>query len=213
MVIQTVKYEILQPEPKTIEVPLDSNFGVAIGIKYQGKDIHIKQNDVLLDGQEAIDVADNKYAVFKLSSDGNEGIESYQVDTGPVGIDYVDASAYAEKPILPSPANTTIACDLSPLAGKAFVKSVITTDEEMLKAPFNLQVFNTEGEMQSTTGSPISIIYAGDANNPSASDLPIWRIQYKKNWGYRITWQKPNADYTDWINTEEPLVVPEKAYV
>lgn len=189
MKLYTAKFDADHPEVScTVTVPLDSSFGVAVGVKYQGKDVKIQKNEVLLDGQNAIDVVDNKYAVFKLSSDGNVGIESYQVDTNP-SIDYVDASAYAEKPILASPAYTTLVCDLSPLAGKAFAKPVITTDEEMLKAPFNLQVFNTEGEMQSATGSPDSFICVGDANNPSASDLLVWRIQYKKRWAaYTVHW-------------------------
>jgi len=61
----------------TVTVPLDSSFGVAVGVKYQGKDVEIRKNEILLDGQSAIDLVDDKYAVFRLSSDGNVGTEGH----------------------------------------------------------------------------------------------------------------------------------------
>ena len=213
MKIYTATYEATKPSPQAIDVPLNSDYGIAVGLTLNGNKIPLTENDVKLGELSANRTLDGM-AVFDMNSDGVEGREAYKVSTKTDGIDVVDGSAYAETPILPNPAMTTLICDLSHLAGKEWEKPVITTDEEMLLAPFNLRVYNSEGEMQSTTGNPDIYIFIDDGDGtPDPDDAPYWKMKYRKTGStYRVTWQKVNADHTGWENTDEPLVIPENAY-
>lgn len=81
MKLYTANYEATRPSTKAITVPLNSTFGVAVGVKYDGEDAEIKQDSLTLNGQPTDDVYANM-AIFNLSSDGEAGMEKYTVDFG-----------------------------------------------------------------------------------------------------------------------------------
>lgn len=39
MKLYTAKYDANRPSTKSVEVPLNSSFGVAVGVKYNGEDV------------------------------------------------------------------------------------------------------------------------------------------------------------------------------
>lgn len=95
MKLYTAKYDADRPSTKSVEVPLNSSFGVAVGVKYNGEDVSLKQNEILLDGTlSASDMIDDKYLVFKLSSDGEAGYDKYSVASTTDGMTVKELNFY-----------------------------------------------------------------------------------------------------------------------
>lgn len=92
MKLYTAEYDAERPSSKCVEAPLDSKFGVAVGVKYGGEDVKIRPGEILLNGVSADDALGDKYAVFELSSDGEPGYDAYDVATTTDGMTVVEKS-------------------------------------------------------------------------------------------------------------------------
>lgn len=86
MKLYTTKYDADRPSTKSVEVPLNSNFCVAVGVSYEGNEVNLKQNEVVLKDAagntiEASNTVADKYLVFDLSTNGEEGFDKYSVES------------------------------------------------------------------------------------------------------------------------------------
>lgn len=87
MKLYTANYDADRPSTKSVEVPLNSTVRIGVGVKYEGEDVEVKQNEIVLKDSsgntiEADDTAaDDKYAVFTLNTDDNEGYDKYSVES------------------------------------------------------------------------------------------------------------------------------------
>lgn len=84
MKLYTTKYDADRPSTKSVEVPLNSSFGVAVGVSYEGNEVNLKQNEVVLKDAagntiEASNTVADKYLVFDLTTNGEEGFDKYSV--------------------------------------------------------------------------------------------------------------------------------------
>ena len=85
MNIYTANYDATKPTPRAITVPLNSNFGIGVGVCYNSKPVEITKDSLKLNDKSADDVLGNM-AIFNMESDGNEGRESYNVEVEAPGL-------------------------------------------------------------------------------------------------------------------------------
>ena len=86
MKLYTAKYDANRPSTKSVEVPLNSNFCVAVGVSYEGNEVNLKQNEVVLkdaagNSITASNTVADKYLVFDLNTSGEEGFDKYTVES------------------------------------------------------------------------------------------------------------------------------------
>ena len=199
----------------TVTVPLDSSFGVAVGVKYQGKDVEIRKNEILLDGQGAIDVVDDKYAVFRLSSDGNAGVDSYEVKSVTDGMVVVEKSfkhVLTEEEAAQNPymvkCETLNGLTIAPPMSDTKGKSPIYDDRKPHGWPLLLLAMK-DGEAV-YAGTPTYMYGVGADGNVDYSK-PIAFIQTGSGAGFgktRYELKVPNESYTNWVYGNE-FTVPE----
>lgn len=146
MKIYTANYDADRPSTKAIEVPLNSNYAIGIGVTKDGTPIQLKQDNLSLNGLSADDVYANM-VIFKLSSDGNEGREVYEVKgTGASGgID--DTLSVDETWIGQAGQTPDIKVDLADWAGVEIViphgnKGYNWTPAELAQVPFYAYAMN-----------------------------------------------------------------------
>lgn len=217
MKLYTAKYDADRPSTKSVEVPLNSSFGVAVGVKYNGEDVNLKQNEVLLDGElSASDVIDDKYLVFKLSSDGEAGYDKYSVASTTDGMTVVEKSyKYYLTPQEISSAQQAFKCDtlngvtIQYPVGSTTGQSPVFSDKYNIDWPLILIGKDTSANKWTYAGVPTYIYGLGADGQPDYSK-PIAQIG-RSNQGftnYYYTLKVPNAEYTNWIYANE-FTVPE----
>ena len=79
MNIQTIEYDARMPVQKQITVPTNSDFAVGIKVYRDGKEVDVKRHELSVNGQIASDQR-NGYNIFELSSNGDVGMTSLDVD-------------------------------------------------------------------------------------------------------------------------------------
>ena len=78
MQTQNLEYNLNQPIPKQIAVPLNSLYGISVKLYKDGEALSCGMDELTVDGLAAVSqVAD--YNIYTLSSDGNVGIKKYDV--------------------------------------------------------------------------------------------------------------------------------------
>lgn len=217
MELHTVKFDADRQDLScTVTVPLDSSFGIAVGVKYQGKDVHIRKNEILMDGQGAIDVVDDKYAVFRLSSDGNEGIEGHEVKSVTDGMTVKELSYKFNLPAedLEGTGPRIYLCDtlngvtIKYPVGSETGKSPTFTDKYNIDWPLILIGKDTTANKWTYAGIYTYMYGVGadgtpDYNKPVAR---VWREGGRNRYNYGL--EVPNADYTNWVRANE-FTVPD----
>lgn len=117
MKLYTAKYDADRPSTKSVEVPLNSSFCVAVGVSYEGNEANLKQNEVVLKDSagntiEASNTVADKYLVFDLATNGEEGFDKYTVESTTDGMTVVEKSyKYYLTPTEISSAQQWFKCD------------------------------------------------------------------------------------------------------
>ena len=142
MRLYTAEYDANRPTTKQITVPTNSSFGVAVAVDYNGEPVKIKQREITLGGLSATDVYNDNYAIFKLSSDSNAGVESYTVASTTDGMTVKELSVHAEwnkSEAMPKPdisadlskwEGITITCDSTPSTNPDFPPFGVLFDKD-----------------------------------------------------------------------------------
>lgn len=79
MKVQTIEYDAAAPAQKQVTVPTNSDYAVGVKVFKDGEEVAVKRHELSVNGQIASDQV-NGYNVFNLSSDGNVGMTSLDVD-------------------------------------------------------------------------------------------------------------------------------------
>lgn len=79
MNVQTIEFDASTPIQKQITVPTNSDFAVGIKVYRDGKEVDVKRHELSVNGQIASDQR-NGYNIFELSSNGDVGMTSLDVD-------------------------------------------------------------------------------------------------------------------------------------
>lgn len=216
MKIYTAEYDADRPSTKSVEVPLNSTFGVAVGVKYDGEDVKVRQNEILLDGLSADDALGDKYLVFRLSSDGEAGYDRYTVNTSTDGMTVVEKSyKYYLTPQEISSAQQWFKCDtlngvtIKFPVGDTTGRSPVFSDKYNVDWPLILIGKDTSAGKWTYSGLNTYIYAVGEDGQPNTS-RPVALIG-RSNQGfanYYYTLQVPNAEYTNWVYANE-FTVPE----
>ena len=146
MKLYTAEYDADRPSTKSVEVPLNSKFGVAVGVKYSGEDVKVRQNEILLDGLSASETLGDKYLVFKLSSDGEAGYDKYTVDTTTDGMTVKELNFKTEDYQLSS-GKAVISVALPPewIGVELYVDPTFSTNYDYSKNPFQACAKKADG--------------------------------------------------------------------
>ena len=219
MKLYTAKYDADRPSTKSVEVPLNSSFCVAVGVSYEGNEVNLKQNEVVLKNAagntiEASNTVADKYLVFDLSTNGEEGFDKYSVASTTDGMTVVEKSfkhvltqEEADQNPYMVKCETLNGLTIAPPMGNTTGKSPIYTDQKPHGWP--LLLLAIQGGTAIYAGKP-TYMYGIDANGNIDYSKPIAFIQQSMSgWGkYFFELKVPNETHTNWIYGNE-FTVPE----
>ena len=206
MKLYTAEYDADRPSSKSVEVPLNSTFGVAVGVRWGGEPVRLSEGDVLVDGLSASDSLDGRWLVYKMETDGEPGLEAHEVRSSTDGLVVEDLSVYAEKTYEEAPSSAEfLSVDLAPLAGKVFAKPAnvaYSSEDVWSKWPFAVVFENGEGTKQ---------LYASADVVDRATGGHLYRLQAKKSFSNAV-YSMQKASGGSWTAVTE-FEVPEGSYL
>lgn len=143
MKLYTAKYDADRPSTKSVEVPLNSNFCVAVGVSYEGNEANLKQNEVVLKDAtgntiEASNTVADKYLVFDLNTNGGEGFDKYTVESTTDGMTVKELNF--KKDYTLTSGKVTITEDLPPewIGATLYVDPTFAANYDYSKNPFQV---------------------------------------------------------------------------
>ena len=81
MKIYTATYEATKPSPQAIDVPLNSDYKISIGLTKDGEVVPLTERDVTLDGQPPDGTLGNM-VLFNKATGGETKRENFEVKVG-----------------------------------------------------------------------------------------------------------------------------------